>query len=103
AEGNHGSIPSSITDANIAAFDSSCEIANILGMGHIGTGSDPTGSGVVADWEAAAARWNFYGERAAGHGLKLYTHNHDIAYSFLLDSRPLGALRPADPSPRQPR
>src|SRR6478736_888661 len=92
AEGNHGSVPSTITDANIAAFDTACEIANILGMGHIGTGSDPTSSAYVADWEAAAARWDFYGERASRHGLKLYTHNHDIAYSFLLDSGPLDAL-----------
>ncbi|KRC84383.1 Tat (twin-arginine translocation) pathway signal sequence [Terrabacter sp. Root85] len=91
AEGNHGSVPSTITDANIAAFDTACEIANILGMGHIGTGSDPTSSAYVADWEAAAARWDFYGERASRHGLKLYTHNHDIAYSFLLDSGPLDA------------
>ena len=61
-------------------------------MGHIGTGSDPTGSAYVADWELAAERWNFFGARAASHGLKLYTHNHDIAYSFLLDSGPLDAL-----------
>ncbi len=92
AEGNHGSIPSTVTDATIAAFDTACEIANILGMGHIGTGNDPTGSGFLADWQAAAERWNFFGERASGHGLKLYTHNHDIAYSFLLDSGPLDAL-----------
>lgn len=92
AEGNHGSVPSTITDATISAFDTACEIANILGMGHIGTGSDPTGSAYVADWEAAAERWNFFGERASSHGLKLYTHNHDIAYSFLLDSGPLDAL-----------
>ena len=44
AEGNHGSVPSTVTDATIAAFDAACEIANILGLGHIGTGSDPTGS-----------------------------------------------------------
>ncbi|MCD2440919.1 sugar phosphate isomerase/epimerase [Agromyces sp. SYSU K20354] len=92
AEGNHGSIPSTITDATLAAFDAQCEIANILGFGHIGTGGDPTGSAYVADWEAAAERWNILGERAAGHGLKLYTHNHDAAYSFLLDSGPLDAL-----------
>ena len=61
-------------------------------MGHIGTGNDPTGSAFVADWEAAAERWNFFGERATSHGLKLYTHNHDVAYSFLLDSGPLDAL-----------
>ena len=91
AEGNHGSIPSTITDATLAAFDAQCEIANILGFGHIGTGSDPTGSAYVADWEAAADRWNILGARAASHGLKLYTHNHDAAYNFLLDSGPLDA------------
>jgi sugar phosphate isomerase/epimerase len=89
AEGNHGSIPSTITDATLAQFDAACEIANILGFAHIGTGNDPTGSAYLADWEAAADRWNILGERAATHGLKLYTHNHDAAYSFLLDSGPL--------------
>ena len=92
AEGNHGSIPSTITDATLASFDAQCEIANILGFGHIGTGNDPTGSAYLADWQLAAERWNILGERAASHGLKLYTHNHDIAYSFLLDSGPPDAL-----------
>lgn len=92
AEGNHGSIPGSITDASLAAFDLACETANILGFGHIGTGSDPTNSAYLADWQAAAERWNILGARAATHGLKLYTHNHDIAYSFLLDSGPADAL-----------
>jgi sugar phosphate isomerase/epimerase len=92
AEGNQGSIPSTITDATLASFDAACEIANILGFGHIGTGSDPTSSAYLADWQAAADRWNILGERAAGHGLKLYTHNHDAAYNFLLDSGPLDAL-----------
>lgn len=91
AQGNHGSIPSTITDATLAAFDQACEVANILGLDHIGTGSDPTGSAYLADWQAAADRWNLLGERAASHGLKLYTHNHDVAYSFLLDSGPLDA------------
>jgi sugar phosphate isomerase/epimerase len=92
AEGNHGSIPSTITPTTLAAFDAACEVANVLGLGHIGTGGDPTGSAYLADWQAAAERWNILGERAASHGLKLYTHNHDIAYSFLLDSGPLDAL-----------
>jgi sugar phosphate isomerase/epimerase len=91
AEGNHGSIPGTITDATLAQFDAACEIANILGFGHIGTGSDPTGSSYLTDWQAAADRWNILGERAATHGLKLYTHNHDAAYNFLLDSGPLDA------------
>ena len=95
AEGNHGSIPSVINDTTLAQFDAACEVANILGFGHIGTGNDPTSSAYLADWQAAAERWNFFGERAATHGLKLYTHNHDAAYSFLLDSGPLdGAGRP---------
>jgi sugar phosphate isomerase/epimerase len=85
-EGNHGSIPSTITDATIAQFDAQCEIANILGFGHIGTGNDPTRSAYLADWQIAADVWNFFGQRAASHGLKLYTHNHDAAYSFLLDT-----------------
>jgi sugar phosphate isomerase/epimerase len=91
AEGNHGSIPSAITDATLAQFDAACEIANILGLGHIGTGGDPTGSSFVGDWDLAAERWNTLGERASSHGLKLYTHNHDAAYGFLLDSGPLDA------------
>lgn len=92
AEGNHGSIPSVINDTTLAQFDAACEIANILGFGHIGTGGDPTNSAYKADWDAAAERWNILGARAASHGLKLYTHNHDVAYSFLLDSGPLDAV-----------
>lgn len=92
AEGNHGSIPSVLNDITLAQFDAACEIANILGFGHIGTGGDPTNSAYKADWDAAAERWNILGQRAASHGLKLYTHNHDVAYSFLLDSGPLDAL-----------
>lgn len=92
AEGNHGSIPGTITDATLAQFDAACEVANILGFGHIGTGSDPTSSAYLADWQAAAERWNILGERAATHGLKLYTHNHDAAYNFLLDDGPLDTL-----------
>ena len=82
-----------ITDATLASFDAACEAANILGMGHIGTGNDPTSSAYLADWQLAAERWNILGERAMNkHGLKLYTHNHSPAYSFLLDSGPLDAL-----------
>ena len=92
AEGNHGTHPGTITDQTLAQFDAACEVANILGFGHIGTGNDPTSSNYLADWQAAAERWNILGARAATHGLKLYTHNHDAAYNFLLDTGTPDAL-----------
>jgi sugar phosphate isomerase/epimerase len=97
-EGNHGSIPSTITDATIAQFDAQCEIANILGFGHIGTGMDPVAPGWApgvglykSDWDKTLDVWNYWGARAQAHGLKLYTHNHQFGYDFLLDSGPLDA------------
>jgi sugar phosphate isomerase/epimerase len=91
ATGSHGTIPSTINDATLAAFDQYMEQALTIGQQYIGTGGDPTGSNYKADWDAAAERWNILGERAAANGLKLYTHNHDTAYGFLLDSGPLDA------------
>lgn len=88
AQGNHGTIPSTITTETLTAFDAACEVANVLGLEHIGTGSDPTSSADRADWDLAAERWNFLGRRAARHGLKLYTHNHDAAYDFIKDRGP---------------
>lgn len=96
AEGNHGSIPATVTPATIADFDAQCEIANILGFDHIGTGMDPVAPGWVAgvgvykaEWDATLDAWNFWGARARSHGLKLYTHNHQHGYDFLIDSGPL--------------
>ena len=92
AVGNHGSIPSDLTNAaQMAAYMTHMENAHILGQQYLGTGSDPTGSNYKADWDAAIERWNALGEIAAANGLKLYTHNHDAAYNFLLDSGPLDA------------
>jgi sugar phosphate isomerase/epimerase len=91
AVGSHGTIPSTITDTTLAAFDAYMDTAQTLGQKYIGTGGDPTSSNYKADWDAAAERWNILGERAAARGLKLYTHNHAEAYSFLLDSGPLDA------------
>ncbi|MGN9775364.1 sugar phosphate isomerase/epimerase family protein [Micromonospora sp. H33] len=92
ANGSHASIPGTVTPDTVAAFERTLDTAEILGMSHIGTGSDPTNSNYKADWDAAVDRWNFFGEMAAARGLKLYTHNHDAAYNFLLDSGPLDAL-----------
>jgi sugar phosphate isomerase/epimerase len=93
AEGNHGFIPGSwpLTQADLDRFKLHLEIANILGLGHMGTGGDPTGSAYKADWDVAADKWNQLGSIASAAGIKLYTHNHDVAYSFLLDSGPLDA------------
>lgn len=90
ANGSHGTIPSSITPTTLTAFDNYCNTAATIGQSFIGTGNDPTGSSFVADWDAACERWNILGERSKKNfGLKLYTHNHDAAYNFLLDSGPL--------------
>ncbi|MEU8206021.1 TIM barrel protein [Streptosporangium sp. NPDC049046] len=92
AEGNHGFIPGSwpLTQTDLDRFKVSLEIANILGMDHMGTGNDPTNSNYKADWDIAAEKWNILGEIARNSGyVKLYTHNHDAAYNFLLDSGPL--------------
>ncbi|MEU1303627.1 sugar phosphate isomerase/epimerase family protein [Streptomyces shenzhenensis] len=93
AQGNHGFIPGSwpLTTADLDTFKKHLEIANILGMDHMGTGGDPTGSAYKADWDVAADKWNALGEIARRAGIKLYTHNHDSAYGFLLDSGPLDA------------
>ncbi|WP_336922233.1 sugar phosphate isomerase/epimerase family protein [Aquipuribacter sp. SD81] len=89
AEGNHGSVPNAITPEAMAAFDEDCQIASVLGLGHIGTGNDPTRNRQKPAWDAAAEVWNHYGEHAmTQYGLKLYTHNHDQAYNFLLDEAP---------------
>ncbi|ROQ59913.1 secreted protein [Streptomyces sp. 840.1] len=91
AQGNHGFIPSSwpLSQSDLDQFKRSLEIANILGMDHMGTGGDPTGSAYRADWDVAADKWNAMGKIAHRAGIKLYTHNHDAAYGFLLDGGPL--------------
>jgi sugar phosphate isomerase/epimerase len=91
AQGNHGFIPPSwpLTTADTDTFKKHLEIANILGMPHMGTGGDPTGSSYQADWDVAADKWQTLGEIARAAGIKLYTHNHDAAYDFLLDGGPL--------------
>lgn len=79
------------TQINAATFEQQMDIAQTLGMKNIGTGSDPTNSAYQSDWDAAADVWNTLGAQARARGLRLYTHNHDAAYSFLLDSGPLDA------------
>jgi sugar phosphate isomerase/epimerase len=89
ASGTHRTVPSTLTKATLDAFDAELEVANVLGSKHFGTGADPSDSRYKADWDAAIERWNTLGARANAAGLKLYTHNHDGAFDFLLDSGPL--------------
>lgn len=79
------------TSINPDTFEQQLDIAQELGMKNIGTGSDPTNSPHRSDWDAAAEVWNELGRRARARGMRLYTHNHDAAYSFLLDTGPLDA------------
>jgi sugar phosphate isomerase/epimerase len=91
ANGTHGFIPD-LSQAGLDRFRLELEVAAILGMDYYGTGGDPTNSRYKADWDAAAERWNALGEIARREfGIKLYTHNHDGAYNFLLDAGPLDA------------
>ncbi|MEV6492726.1 TIM barrel protein [Actinoplanes sp. NPDC051633] len=76
------------TNISPGSLDAEMDIAQTLGMAHIGTGGDPSGSRYQADWDRAADEWNAMGARAQARGLKLYTHNHDAAYDFLLDAGP---------------
>jgi len=79
------------TQINATTFQQQLDIAETLGMAHIGTGSDPTSSAYQSDWDAAADLWNELGRQAKERKMKLYTHNHDAAYAFLLDAGPLDA------------
>jgi sugar phosphate isomerase/epimerase len=79
------------TTINPATFDQELDKAQELGMKNIGTGNDPANTPYRADWDAAADTWNELGRRAKARGMRLYTHNHDAAYSFMLDTGPLDA------------
>jgi sugar phosphate isomerase/epimerase len=77
--------------ADPASFEAQLDIAETLGMPHLGTASIPTSSRYKADWRRAADNFNAFGERARARGIKLYQHNHHAEYDFLLDAGPLDA------------
>jgi sugar phosphate isomerase/epimerase len=74
--------------ADPASFEAQLDIAETLGMPHLGTASIPTNSRYKRDWQAAADNFNAFGERASARGIKLYQHNHHAEYNFLLDAGP---------------
>jgi sugar phosphate isomerase/epimerase len=89
AAGRHGFIPATLGAEDIARWHQEMDFSETLGMPNIGTGNDPTRSRYRADWDAAADHWNAIGDIARRRGFRLYTHNHDQAYNFLLDRGPL--------------
>ncbi len=74
-----------------SSFEAQLDIAETLGMPHLGTAAIPTSSRYKSDWARAADNFNAFGERAKARGIKLYQHNHHAEYQFLLDAGPLDA------------
>jgi sugar phosphate isomerase/epimerase len=72
-----------------ATIEAQLDIAETLGLPHLGTASIPTNGRTKADWQAAADNFNRWGAQAAARGIKLYQHNHHAEYNFLLDAGPL--------------
>jgi len=100
ANGTHAYIPNNINpavtttplaSAQLDRFKRECEFAATLGMELYGTGNDVSGSRFKEDWKVATERWNTLGAVAKTYGLKLYTHNHDGVWNFILDRKPLDA------------
>jgi sugar phosphate isomerase/epimerase len=87
ANGSHAPINFDNPDT----FKVQLDIAETLGLPHIGTAGIPTNSRYKADWQVAAEKFNRFGEMARARGIKLYQHNHHAEYNFLLDAGPLDA------------
>ncbi|HEY8340800.1 MAG TPA: sugar phosphate isomerase/epimerase [Egibacteraceae bacterium] len=62
------------------------DIAEELGMKHLGTANAPTNDRTIAGYQAAAEEFNTWGEQAIARGIKLYQHNHSIEFSFATDN-----------------
>lgn len=61
------------------------DIAEELGMKHLGTANAPTNDRTIAGYQAAAEEFNSWGEQAIARGIKMYQHNHSIEFSFATD------------------
>ncbi|MFJ6653427.1 sugar phosphate isomerase/epimerase family protein [Microbacterium sp. NPDC091313] len=76
-----------LTPANI---DQQLEIANVLGMPHLGQGGPIAGgygAPIARDpWVQAINTWNQMGEKGKAAGIKLYLHNHAQEWSFTTDT-----------------
>lgn len=68
-----------------ANMEAELDIAETLGMRHVGTANAPTNDRTVDGYRAAAEQFNGFGEAAAARGLKFYQHNHDGEFGFAED------------------
>ncbi|MFI6348056.1 sugar phosphate isomerase/epimerase family protein [Streptomyces sp. NPDC050560] len=60
--------------------------AQVLGLEHIGTASNPSRYGTTVDaWKRAAEEFNTYGAAARKRGMKFYQHNHGDEFGFAAD------------------
>ncbi|CAM3479686.1 sugar phosphate isomerase/epimerase family protein [Isoptericola cucumis] len=66
-------------------MEAELDIAQTLGMQHVGTANAPTNDRTVAGYRAAAEQFNGFGEAAAARGLKFYQHNHQHEFAFAND------------------
>jgi len=66
-------------------MEAELDIAQTLGMAHVGTANAPTNDRTVAGYQAAAEQFNGFGAAAAARGLKFYQHNHQHEFGFAAD------------------
>lgn len=71
---------------NPGNIDAQLDIAEALGMPHVGQGGAVTNNNTVAGWGQAVDNWNLMGEKAAARGIKLYSHNHAGEFGYLSDA-----------------
>ncbi len=67
------------------SMEAELDIAETLGMAHVGTANAPTGDRTVGGYLAAAEQFNAFGAAAAARGLKFYQHNHQHEFGFATD------------------
>lgn len=68
-----------------ANLEAELDVAETLGMAHVGTANAPTRERTVDGYRAAAEQFNGFGEAATARGLKFYQHNHDGEFGFAAD------------------
>ena len=66
-------------------LEAELDIAETLGMAHVGTANAPTNDRTVGGYLAAAEQFNGFGAAAAARGLKFYQHNHQHEFGFATD------------------